>query len=315
MKKFLAFLFSALFIAANAAPAQSMIPASATVAAVLNSEQLLNWPLFQQMAGPQLQAGLTKAQLTAQDIQGTIAIGVTFAKVQPKENLRFDAIINFKNPVAAKLFAALESELAINPNMVKSNEKGKICLSADNFKVVLLSQNELTCQGILGNKLKFAKLGKSKNIFSKIKLPRGTATIVFDFNRLGKFFAEHIPAELKPMVDNKLYSGITVDLLPDGSLKYSSLDTFKTAAACKEALALTNAQLIEAKANPALAAIVDKVKIETVSPTAVRTSSELSATDVQMAASSLMMLAMAQAQKSAAAAAPAVQTAPETPVK
>ncbi len=313
MKKFLALLVSALFIVLNAAPIQNKIPASAAVALLLNTEQLLNWPLFQQMAGQHLQNGLSAAQLTTQDIQGSVALGVTFAPVQPKENMRFDAIIALKQPVAEKLFQLAEQELQKVSNVIKSKEKGKPCLMNDDMKIVLVSPKELTCQFRLGNKLKLVKLGKSKNILSKLKTNNATFSAAFDQNKLVKIFQKDIPPQFQGLIEGKVFSGITVDLLADGALKCHSFDTFKTAEACQAALAESNAQLAKMKENPAFAAIIDKIKIKTDKNT-VRSFCEFSATDVQMTAGSLMMMIMSQVQEQAQAQAQGA-AAPSAPAK
>ena len=98
MKKFFVLLSAAVFVALNATPAQSKIPATAPAVLMLNTEHLLNWPLFKQFADETVKTSLAKYQLTVQDIQGSIAVGVTFAKNQPKENLRVDAVITLKQP-------------------------------------------------------------------------------------------------------------------------------------------------------------------------------------------------------------------------
>lgn len=166
----------------------------------------------------------------------------------------------------------------------------------DDMKLVLVSPKELTCQVRLGNKLKFVKLGKSKNVLSKLKTNNATFSAAFDQNKLVKIFQKDIPPQFQGLIEGKVFSGITVDLLADGALKCHSIDTFKTAEACKAALAESNAQLAKMKENSAFAAIIDKIKIKTDKNT-VRSFCEFSATDVQMVAGSLMMMIMSQVQE------------------
>lgn len=303
MKKFFVLLSAAVFVALNATPAQSKIPATAPAVLMLNTEHLLNWPLFKQFADETVKTSLAKYQLTVQDIQGSIAVGVTFAKNQPKENLRVDAVITLKQPVAAKLFALAEKELAKNKGIVKSKEKGKPCLADETVKIVLAGKNELTLQLRLGTQLKFVRLTAAKNLFNRIKAENASLVAVFDNSKLINNFAKEIPEQAKPLMDGKTFSWLKVDFLPDGALKFQQRDTFKTAADCKKSLEAFNAQLATVKENPAVSAIAEKLKVKT-SKNTLTVSGELTAMDLQMAAGSIMMMLMSQQQNMNTPAAP-----------
>ena len=302
MKKFLAVISAVLFVSLNAAPAQNKIPASATVGVTVNLEQIFSWPLFQQLAGQKLQTELAKAQLTAQDIQGEIALGVTFARKNPKENLRIDVVLNLKKNNAEKLFSLAEKELTKNPGITRKKEAGKPCLEDETIKLILTGKHEITLQIRLGQDLKFIKLAPAKNIFTRIPAKNATLTAAFDNQKILRIFAKEIPPQAAPLLTGKLFSCATFNCLSDGSLNFQLTDTFKSNADCKKSLDAFNAQLATLKENPAVSMIADKIKAK-VNRTTLTVSGNLSSVDLQMAAGSIMMMMMAQQQNMTAPAA------------
>lgn len=295
MKKLLAITAAVLFISLHAFPAQEKIPATATVGVTVNLEQVFSWPLFQQLAEQRLQTELAKTKLTLQDIQGEVSLGVTFAQKAPKANLRVDVVINLKQPNAAKLFAFAEKELITKTGITRKKEAGKPCLEDKTIKVILASDNEITLQILLGQELKFAGLTPQKNIFKRIPAKNATLTAAFDNQKIMKIFAKDIPEQAKPMLVGKLFSCIAINCLPDGSLKFQSIDTFKNSAECKKSLEAFNSQMAALKENPAVSAIADKIKAKANRAT-LTVSGNLSAVDLQMAAGSIMMMLMSQQQ-------------------
>ena len=297
MKKFLSLIVAAMFIVLNAAPATNKIPATATVGVTVNLEQILSWPLFQQLAEQRLQTELAKAQLTMQDIQGEMALGLTFASKAPRENLRLDVIINLKQPNAGKLFSIAEKELTKNPGIVRKKEAGTPCLEDKTLKIVQVSKNEITLQLLIGQQLKFVQLIPAKNIFNKLPAEKVTLQAIVNNQKIAKIFAQDIPEQAKVLINGKLFSSVALSCLPDGSLKFKSTDTFKSNAECKKSLEAFNAQMTAVKENPAISALADKIKAKA-DNTTLTVSGKFSAVDLQMAVGSVMMMMMSQQQNS-----------------
>ena len=302
MKKFLSFIAAVMFMVLNAAPAQNKIPATAVLGATINLEQILSWPLFQQFAEERLQSELAKARLTTQDIQGEMALGLTFAAKDPKENLRLDVAINLKHPNAGKLFSIAEKELSKNPGIVKKKEAGRPCIEDENIKIIQVSKNEITLQLLIGQQLKFIKLAPAKNIFKQFSSENATMSIVINNQNIAKIFASDIPEQARPFINGKLFSIAALNCQPDGSLKFKLTDTFKSSEDCKKSLEAFNTQMAALKENPAISAIADKIKAKA-NNTTLTVSGEFSAMELQMAAGSIMLLMMSQQQNTAVPAA------------
>ena len=295
MKKFAIIAAVAAVTILYAAAPQSKIPATAVAVASIDLDQVINWPLVAQAGTEMLQGTLAQYQLTLQDIQGTVAAGVTFAKENPDQNARIDAVISLKQPNAEKLFKVMGNFLSLaHPTGLKTEKSGKkISIVGKDFKLTLVNPKELTFQMLIGDKMKFIELKDNKNLFSNIREKNAAIIVALDYQKLH-------PAVTAIIKDNKFYSGdmlklldskksseFTCNLKPDGSLEYKSKDTYASAADAQKAIALCKEKLAEQKADPMLAVLAEKIQFKADGATVV-TSCELNMLDITSVLAAIM---------------------------
>ncbi len=303
MKKFAFIAAAAVVTILHAATPQSKIPATAVAVASIDLDQVINWPLVAQAGTEMLQGTLAQYQLTLQDIQGTVAAGITFAEDAPAQNGRIDAVISLKQPNAEKLFKVMGNFLSLaHPTGLKTEKSGKkISIVGKDFKLTLVNPKELTFQMLIGNKMKFTELKNNKNLFSNIKEKNAAIIVALDNQKLLAAFAEIIKnsryssSDILKFAEGKKLSEIICNLKPDGSLEYKSKDTFASAADAQKAIALCKEKLAEQKADPMLAGVAEKVQFKADGATVV-TSCELNILDLTTVLTAVMQKAQQPSQ-------------------
>ena len=303
MKKFAFIAAAAAVTIIHAATPQSKIPATAVAVASIDLDQVINWPLVAQAGAEMLQGTLAQYQLTLQDIQGTVAAGITFAEDAPAQNGRIDAVISLKQPNAEKLFKVMGDFLSLaQPTGLKTEKSGKkISIVGKDLKLTLVNSRELTFQILIGNKMKFVKLKENKNLFAGIQEKNAAIIIALDNQKLLAAFAEIIKnsryssSDILKLAEGKKLSEIICNLKPDGSLEYKSKDTFASAADAQKAIALCKEKLAEQKADPMLAGIAEKVQLKADGATVV-TSCKLNILDITTVLTAVMQKAQQSSQ-------------------